>query len=327
MLAEKPEGTLCRPNGEEQLMKKRFKTQGAKVKINSFKLHAVYCLLITILMLSGCVTSTDFETVKGDTYQSRKEIFELKKDMNDLKAKTANVIKEDDFRAYRENQGDLQSRISDVEKSVQVLTGKFDENKYSTEKALKDSASEMTLLKAQMASIEDQIKEIKPRLKTLDSQLSETKRKPEETKKEASQYLSKPIGPKDKISQYEEAYDTFKDKKYKEAREKFEAFMKEFPQDELADNAQFWIAETYYGEKDFESAILAYEAVLKKYPKSEKAPGALLKQGFSFIEMGDRKTGKTILEKLVELNPESREAALAQKKIEEIEKGAPKKKK
>ncbi len=308
-------------------MKKRFKTHGTKVKINSFKLYAVYCLLITILMLSGCVTTSDFETVKGDTYQSRKEIFELKKDMNDLKAKTSNVIKEDDFRAYRETQGDLQSRVSDVEKSVQVLTGKFDENKYSTEKALKDSASEMTLLKAQMASIEDQIKEIKPRLKTLDSQLSEPKRKPEETKKEASQYLSKPIGPKDKISQYEEAYDTFKDKKYKEAREKFEAFMKEFPQDELADNAQFWIAETYYGEKDFESAILAYEAVLKKYPKSEKAPGALLKQGFSFIEMGDRKTGKTILEKLVELNPESREAALAQKKIEDIEKSSPKKKK
>jgi tol-pal system protein YbgF len=103
--------------------------------------------------------------------------------------------------------------------------------------------------------------------------------------------------------------------------------MKEYSQDELADNAQFWIGETYYGEKDFEGAILAYEAVLKKYPKSEKAPGALLKQGFSFIEIGDKKTGKTILEKVVELYPESREAELAKKKIVEIEKGTGKKKK
>jgi tol-pal system protein YbgF len=308
-------------------MKKRFKTQGSKVKINSFKLYAFYCLLITILILSGCVTTTDFETVKGDTNQSRKEIFELKKDINDLKLKTANVIKEEDFRAFGENQGDLQSRVSDVEKTVQMLTGKFDENKYSTEKALKDSASEMTLLKAQMTSIEDQIKEIKTRLKTLDSQPGEAKKKPEETKKEASQYPSKPIEARDKISLYEEAYDFFKDKKYKEAREKFEAFMKEFPQDELADNAQFWIAETYYGEKDYETAILAYEAVLKKYPKSEKAQGSLLKQGFSFIEIGDKKTGKTILEKLVEIYPESREAELAKKKIEEIDKGISKKKK
>jgi tol-pal system protein YbgF len=308
-------------------MKNRLKTKGLEVKIDRFKLYAAHCLLISILMVSGCVTTTDFETVKGDTNQSKKELFELKKDINDLKAKTANVIKEEDFRAFRENQGDLQARVSDVEKSVQLLTGKFDENKYSTEKASKDSASEMTLLKAQMASIEDQIKEIKTRLKSMESQPGEAKKKPEETKKEALQHPSKPVEPKDKISLYEEAYDAFKDKNYKEAREKFEAFIKEFPQDELADNAQFWIAETYYGEKDFEAAILAYEAVLKKYPKSEKASGSILKQGFSFIEMGDRKTGKTILEKLVELYPESKEAALAKKKVEDIEKGASKKKK
>jgi len=308
-------------------MKKPFTAQGLKVKMQNLWLNGVYCLLFTMLIITGCVTTTDFETVKGDTNQSRKEIFEIKKDINDLKAKTANVIKEEDFRAFRENQGDLQSRVSDVEKSVQMLTGKFDENKYSSEKTVKDSASEMTLLKAQMASMEDQLKEIKTRLKNLESQPGEAKKKLEETKKESPQKLSKPAESKDKVSLYEEAYDAFKDKKYKQAREKFEAFMKEFPQDELADNAQFWIAETYYGEKDYETAILAYEAVLKKYPKSEKAQGALLKQGFSFVEIGDKKTGKTILDKLIEIYPESREAELAKKKIEEIEKSIPKKKK
>jgi tol-pal system protein YbgF len=308
-------------------MEKTFKTHRLKVKMQNLRLNAVYFLLCAMLMITGCVTTTDFDTVKGDTNQSRKDIFELKKDLNDLKAKTANVIKEEDFRAFRENQGDLHARVSDVEKTVQMLTGKFDENKYSTEKASKDSASEMTLLKAQMANIEDQIKEIKTRLKNLESQPGEAKKKPEETKKESPQQLSKPVVPRDKVSQYEEAYDAFKDKKYKEAREKFETFIKEFPQDELADNTQFWIAETYYAEKDFEAAILAYEAVLKKYPKSEKAPGALLKQGFSFIEMGDKKTGKTILEKVTELYPDSREAELAKKKIDEIEKGSSKKKK
>ena len=43
---------------------------------------------------------------------------------------------------------------------------------------------------------------------------------------------------------------------------------------------------------------LPMRTVLKKYPKSKKAPGALLKQGFAFIELGDNKTGKVILEKL-----------------------------
>jgi tol-pal system protein YbgF len=281
--------------------------------------------------LYGCVTTADFETLKNDANQTRKETFELRKDVNDLKEKTSGVIKEDAFYAFRESQGEIYSRTLEISKDLQSLTGKFEENKYSTEKALKDSASEMNLLKAQITQLEDQIKEIKNRLSALESQPGETKKRVEELKKDSSQPQAsqqpKPTVPKDKASLYESAYDAFKDKKYKEARENFEAFIKEFPQDELTDNAQFWIAETYYGEKDFEGAILAYEAVLKKYPKSEKASASLLKQGFSFIEIGDKKTGKTILEKLLELYPESREAELAKKKIEEIEKVTGKKKK
>lgn len=294
------------------------------------KISIPFCLLF-LVVLYGCVTTADFETLKNDANQTRKETFELRKDVNDLKEKTSGVIKEDAFYAFRESQGEIYSRTLEISKDLQSLTGKFEENKYSTEKALKDSASEMNLLKAQITQLEDQIKEIKNRLSALESQPGETKKRVEELKKDSSQPQAsqqpKPTVPKDKASLYESAYDAFKDKKYKEARENFEAFIKEFPQDELTDNAQFWIAETYYGEKDFEGAILAYEAVLKKYPKSEKASASLLKQGFSFIEIGDKKTGKTILEKLLELYPESREAELAKKKIEEIEKVTGKKKK
>jgi tol-pal system protein YbgF len=309
----------------------RLKAQGLKVRIQSLKLYAVFFVLLTFPVVFGCVSTADFEAVRGDASQSRKELFELKKDVNDLKAKTANVVKEDDFRSFRESQGDLESRISETEKNLQVHSGKFDENKYSMEKALKDSASEMTLIKAQIANLEDQIKQIKNKLNVIEGQQTVGRKETEELKKESpheqAQKQVKQAAPKDKVSLYEEAYDAFKDRKYKEAREKFETFMKEFPQDELADNAQFWIAETYYGEKDFEAAILAYEAVLKKYPKSEKAAGALLKQGFAFIEIGDKKTGKTILDKVTELYPASRQAELAKKKIDEIEKGSSKKKK
>ena len=310
----------------------KLKVKGSRVKVQSLKLTSFYCFLfIAITIFSGCVSTGDFETMRGDVGQSRKEMSEIKKDIYDLKMKTSNVVKEDDFRALRENQADLQSRITDMSKDIQVLTGKFDESKYAMEKASKDSASEMTLLKAQMATLEDQIKDIKTKIKTLEGQPTEAKKKPEEAKKESPQQQvqqpSKPAEPRSKISLYEEAYGAFKDKKYKQSREKFETFLKEYPQDELDDNAQFWVAETYYGERDFEAAILAYEAVLKKYPKSEKAPGALLKQGLCFVEIGDKKTGKTILDKVVELYPESREAQIAKKKIEEIEKSAPKKKK
>jgi tol-pal system protein YbgF len=251
--------------------------------------------------------------------------------VNDMKAKTENVIKEEDFRAFRESQAEIQSRILDISSELQLLTGRFDENKYSMEKFLKDSSSEIDLLKAELTNIEGQIKDIKEKLNASENRAKEAEKKAEVPKKELLQPQS-PSSPepsvlKDKGTMYEAAYDAFKNKRYKEAREKFEAFLKEYPQDELTDNAQFWIAETYYAEKDYEGAILAYEVVLKKYPKSQKVPGALLKQGLSFIEIGDRKTAKTILEKLLDSYPESKEAKLAKKKIEEIDKRTGKKKK
>jgi len=324
MLAEEQKITLYCSEGERYIVPKNFELQISSR--NKFEIKfLVFCLLLAVYsLLFGCATTADLENLRSEMNQMRRETFETRKDVTDLRDKTASAIKEDDFNAFRESQADINSRISEMSKDLQLLTGKFDENKYSMEKALKDSASEMDLLKAQIKQIDEQIKEIKNKLNAIEGKPEEAKKNVEESKKESPQ---KPAEPKDKVAIYEAAYDAFKEKKYKEAREKFETFIKEFPKDELTDNAQFWIAEAYYGEKDFEGAILAYEALLKKYPNSDKAPNALLKQGFSFIEIGDKKTGKVILEKLRESYPESREAELAKKKIEEIEKTTGKKKK
>jgi len=134
------------------------------------------------------------------------------------------------------------------------------------------------------------------------------------------------MGQDERTKAYDTALHMFRNKKYKEAREKFEAFIKDYPKSDLTDNAQFWIAETYYAEKNYEDAILAYEALLKKYPDSKKGSSALLKQALAFIEIGDTKTGKIILKKLVEKYPDSKDAELARKKIAEMEKKTSKKK-
>ena len=53
------------------------------------------------------------------------------------------------------------------------------------------------------------------------------------------------------------------------------------PKSSNADNAQFWIGETYYKEKWYEKAILEYQKVIEKYPSGNKAPAALLKTMFA----------------------------------------------
>ena len=286
-----------------------------------------YLYLLLFLFVSACVTSSDFELLRQDVNNLKRDSYDIRKDMDSLKEKTANTVKEDSFSALRESQSETTSRLSEISKNIQELTGRFEENKYFFEKTLKDSSAEKNLLRTQIASIETEVKLLRDRLASLEGHLK-TMEPPKETAgtstapaasaEKEEQAVEKKDTVDDKTRAYETAYQTFKSRKYKEAREKFEAFIKNHPKSDLTDNAQFWIAEAYNAEKDYEGAILAYETLLKKYPSSDKTGGALLKQGFAFIELGDKKTAKIILEKLIEKFPDSREAELAKKKIADI---------
>lgn len=300
------------------------------VSIRSFLLFTVCCLLF------ACATSSDLDMMRYDLNKVQRDSVSLRNDVNTLTEKTTGVAKEESFDVMRQNQAEMQSSLSVVSRDIQVLSGRFDENKYFIEKTLKDSTAETDLLKAQITSIESRIKELKDRLNNMEKEInlqkeplneqSKEPEKKEEAAKETKHSETQPVKPSDK-TRYETAAAAYKNKKYKEARENFETFLKESPKHERAEDAYFLIAESYYNEKDFEGSILAYETLLKKYPKSKKAPAALFKQGLSFIEIGDKKTGKVILEQLVERYPKSKEAELAGKNLESLDKKPAKKKK
>ena len=285
---------------------------------------------IFILLLSACVSSNDFDRLRSDVRELQRASLDTRKDVDSVKEKTAGVAKEESLSSLRESQTDILVKVDENARGLQELRGRFDENRYFTEKALKESFSEKELLKAQITGLEAQIKSLKDRFAAL-----EGSSRPREAAPDSVPSSTKTEGPPPDGTEaaeeggktaYEAAYQLFKDKKFKESRAKFEAFIRESPKADLAGNAQFWIAESYYAEKDFESAILSYETLLKKYPDSTKMSSGMLKQGFAFIEIGDIKTGKIILNKLAEKYPNSREAELAKKRVAELEKKAPKRK-
>ncbi len=110
---------------------------------------------------------------------------------------------------------------------------------------------------------------------------------------------------------YLEAFDDYKNGRYEEARGKFQAFLKQFPDASLASGAQFWIGECYYMEGNIEKAILEYDKVIMNYPKGEMVPHALLKQGLSFLKIGDKTGAMMTLEKLSDDYPDTLQAQLA----------------
>lgn len=282
------------------------------------------------------MSNNDFDRTRSDIQELQRSTNESRQEIDALKKKTAEFVREEAFMAIKESQADLLAKVNTTSGGLQELRGRFEENRYYNEKVLKDISSEKDLLKLQIAGLETQIRALKDKLAAFDVQIRTI-----EQAIETSGQFSRPVDPAkteeaspevkaeassdSRTKSYEAAYLLFREKNYKESRERFEAFIKEYPKTDLTDNAQFWIAESYYAEKDYENAILSYETLIKKYPESDKVSGGLLKQGYAFAETGDNKTGRIILDKLIEKYPNSKEADLAKKKLAELEKNPLKK--
>lgn len=98
----------------------------------------------------------------------------------------------------------------------------------------------------------------------------------------------------------------------------FQDFLKKYPNSELADNAQYWIADSYYAQGDFETAAVQFDVVVQKYPKGDRVPAALLKRALCLIEMNRTPDAVVLLQYLIQTYPSSEEASLAKQKLEAL---------
>jgi tol-pal system protein YbgF len=319
-------------------------------------LSSVLCLLCSALLLTGCATTEDVNRTQYDTNL-------LKTEVRDIKEKISSPLQKEKLDALDKRLKEIQSTQESTSKTVsdlmiqfqslasefRVLTGRFEESRYNTEKNSAGMKDEKEKLAAQLKEMEASIDDLKKRIMQTEkappaSIKEETKESDEKgaveeskaaeegklaagTKKaqETEKKNEENKAPKQDVKDvYLAGYQAFKDGKTAEARVKLTSVIKDYPDNEYSDNARFWIAESYHKEGNYEDAILTYEELIKKNPKSDKVPGAMLKQGLSFYALKDNRTGRIILEKLIEQFPNSEQAKTAKKKIG---KPAPSKKK
>lgn len=121
-----------------------------------------------------------------------------------------------------------------------------------------------------------------------------------------------------KNSLYSYAIELNRQRKYTEARGKFQEFIKKYPNDQLAGNAQYWIGETYYSVNDMKNALTSFQDVLKKFPKSNKIPDAMLKIGYVQEKQGKKQEAIATFQNLLKKYPKSKPATLAKQKLQTL---------
>lgn len=83
----------------------------------------------------------------------------------------------------------------------------------------------------------------------------------------------------------------------------------------LAPNAGYWLGECYYTLKQYDSAIIAFKDVVAQFPAHDKAAAAMLKAGYSYLQLDDTPNARFYLEMLLKDYPASKPAALARERL------------
>ncbi|MFH1076731.1 MAG: tol-pal system protein YbgF [Pseudomonadota bacterium] len=265
--------------------------------------------------MSGCAMQKDLRVTETDLNQKivdqRYDVLEMKQGLKDRKAEFEKLISQAE--QLQENQAELRALFGEMKDSMQNLQGRIEEATHSFDTTIQEEKEAVSLLDQ---AVSDMMKRLDNVESFLGTGTPGGSKKVGQTKNTEAAQPDAEGASETEEDLYASAKKLYDDGDYETSRQNFQTFFEQFPKSKNAGNAQFWLAETYYQQQWYEKAILEYQKVIEKYPKGNKVLGALLKQGFSFFNIGDKKNAKLILEDVIKKSPSSTEAKIAKKKLD-----------
>ena len=248
----------------------------------------------------------------------------LEREQRRLRNDTANVQSE--MESMRTSLADTRANMQQLQRDFSAVKERIEETRYQVGRQLgqssrdgdqrvKDLEGRVTKMAEALRLQEEQLKSREDEMK----QLRETM-PPSRSTADVAVANDMSAGETDAIrKEYETAWRALEKKDYRTAIARFKDFLKKNPKSKLANNAQYWIGESYYALKEYDQAIIEFDAVRSKYPQGDKVPAALLKQGFAFAELGEKVNARLVLQEVVEKYPTAPEAMQARQKMKSLE--------
>jgi tol-pal system protein YbgF len=300
---------------------------------------AVWLPAAALVVFSAAADSHAASQTRKDIDELQRNMFIMRSDISDLKAEIGDFASAEDIKLIRKSQAEMMTQMQELLREVQVLTGRYEESRFYLDRFMKETTAEIDMMKRKLDAASggmsgEQVQELLSRVQALEAEVSGLGEKLASLETGETAEAGPPGEPEEAQAEteetaedfYEKALVEFKNDDFEKARAMMSEFMKKYPENTLAGNAQFWVAETYYAEEDYTDAILAYEDLLQKYKGHNKIPAALLKQGFAFLELGDEKAARGILKELMANHPDSEQAKIAKDKLTALEGGGKPKK-
>ncbi len=271
--------------------------------------------VLAIFFISGCVESQDIGAL--DNRITALETYNLQHLNKEKEYKTKLDKLYNNYNKLAQNEtasriryAELKVELDNLKEKTRVLTGRIEEVEHNF---LQGGALSTSDREKELQRLDNAVSQNFQRILQIEQYLG---LEPSESIKTTNSGTNQPnsITESDKDI-YSQAQKLLNMGKTEQARAKFREFIKLYPKSKNADNAQFWIAESYYRDKWYEKAILEYQKVIEKYPRGNKVAAALLKQGFAFANLGEKANARLLLKELIKKYPSSHEAKIAKKKL------------
>lgn len=289
--------------------------------MNKFFYFAVF-FIFCLIFCSGCVSSSKVGTLEnrvralemGNTRQIKKNIAQeniIKKlEKNSALSRKNYASVKSELRSFKATIFSLKDIVEETDQKFAVLDNRKGNNA---------NDNKIAILNNKILKVSQRIFELEHYI-GLETLKTSPDHSPGQTLEKPVDNVNTEYNKENPEAIYKHAKSLFDQEKYGDSRLVFEEFISLFPDSKNADNARFWIADTYFREKWYEKSILEYQKVIENYSTGNKVAAALLKQGYSFAELGEKANARLILKELIKKYPESNEAKLAEKKLESLKK-------
>jgi tol-pal system protein YbgF len=244
--------------------------------------------LLAIVACSACATKRDVDRIRGDLASVRARQDSIASRLLELDSALAAAQEEQRSLALTMG-GDLRRQLDDIERQlvqIQELLGQ----------------SQIVL------------RSLRERIETRQSEEVPPGVEPDSAALEGPEAEGGAVS--NARALYAAAMEQFRRGAYNTARAGFEEFLATYPADELAPDAQYHVAETYWEEQDAAQALRGYNRVVELYPNSRAAPTALYKAALLQFEQGNKDSACQYFQRVMAGYPRSDEARLARDRAE-----------
>lgn len=206
---------------------------------------------------------------------------------------------------------------SDIsEETLKTLVVSLNKRYENLDSRIIRNQEKMETLEKELISLRETLGVIGPARRTPTVKTTETRRSYEGSKKKS---LPLAASSADAKRLYQTAFAAYSQGNYPTAISQFQEFLNAFPSSDLADNAFYWIGESYYAKEDFERAISSWLKLVDRYPQGNKVPDALLKVGFSYARLKNPQKAEAFLTRVMDNYPFSEAARKARARLDQLE--------